>query len=224
MLLNEETKKITIKKSTPTPVDPYEYVDLGLPSGLLWATCNVGAESPEEPGLYFQWGDTVGYTGITADKKFKWSECPYQTVDTLYSSETKFTKYLGSVDSRYKDHSATDADANKTVLDLADDAAHVHMGGNWRMPTETDFNKLIGNTNYEWIEDYKGTGINGGLFTSQVNENTLFFLSAEHWTSNRRTVWDPLQVIRSVIDSAPWLYGDDDDRADGKCVRGVLDA
>ena len=166
------------------------------------ATCNVGADNPWEYGKYFAWGETEGY--------YSNSGHVFDFTTYKFGDEENITKYNVS--------------DGKMTLDAEDDAANANMGGNWRMPTETDFNELIGNTNYEWIEDYKGTGINGGLFTSQVNENTLFFLSAEHWTSNRRTVWDPLQVIRSVIDSAPWLYGDDDDRADGKCVRGVLDA
>ena len=97
----------------------YDYVDLELPSGTLWATCNIGASKPSEYGLYFQWGDTVGYSpdqiGFGEGKKvfsfddYKWS--PSGDGDT-------FTKYTNTGD----------------TLELEDDAAHVHMGGDWHMP------------------------------------------------------------------------------------------
>lgn len=150
--------------------ESYEYVDLGLPSGLLWATCNVGATSPEEYGLYFQWGDTVGHPSSEASY-FIWKNCPYQTVDTGDYSPTKFTKYLGSTTSSYKDPSATDADALKTVLDLEDDAAHVHMGGEWRMPTSTEFQELYDNTTCTWTIE---NGVYGRKFTSKAEGNTNY--------------------------------------------------
>lgn len=147
----------------------YEAVDLGL--SVKWASCNVGATSPEEYGLYFQWGDTVGYTGITDDKKFTWSECPYQTVDTTDYLQVKFTKYLGSTSSSYKDLSATDADALKTVLDASDDAATVNMGDGWKMPTTAGFQELYDKTTSEWTTE---NGVYGRKFTSKTEGNTNY--------------------------------------------------
>ena len=57
----------------------YEFVDLGLPSGLKWASCNVGAEKPEDFGLYFAWGETEGYSGITSEKGFYWGDYKYSS-------------------------------------------------------------------------------------------------------------------------------------------------
>ena len=88
----------------------FEYVDLCLPSGTKWATCNVGANSETDYGLYFAWGETVGYSGITDTKKFGWGDYKFSKCGS-----NKFIKYNG-----------TD---RKKVLDLKDDAAHIHMGG-----------------------------------------------------------------------------------------------
>ena len=109
-----------------------EVVDLGLPSGNLWAKCNLGANSPEEAGLYFQWGDTVGYTKEQVGngeglKYFSWSDYKF----SIDGSSSNFSKYTGS---------------DKTVLDLEDDAAHVMLGGSWRMPTYDECLELYKNT------------------------------------------------------------------------------
>ena len=94
----------------------YEYVDLGLPSGLKWAKCNVGAEKETDAGLYFAWGETTGYTAsqVGTDKQFSWSDYKYG------NSSSDLTKYNQS--------------DGKTVLESADDAASQIMGGDWRMP------------------------------------------------------------------------------------------
>ena len=112
----------------------YVAVDLGLPSGRLWADRNVGAESPEDYGLYFQWGDTIGYTTdqVGKDKVFNW----YDYFDTTDGSNT-FNKY------------ATD---KLTVLEASDDAASVNMGSDWRMPTQTEMQELIDNTTPTFID------------------------------------------------------------------------
>lgn len=134
---------------------PHEYVDLGLPSGLKWATWNVGANSPEEYGDYFAWGATE------PQELYDWAHTPYQTQNTTSYSSQKFTKYLGSTSSSYKDPSATDADALKTVLDLEDDAAHVNWGGDWRMPTKEEQDELRENCYWKWVTSYNGKSVNG---------------------------------------------------------------
>lgn len=119
------------------PTNGYDYVDLGLPSGNLWATKNIGADTPEDAGLYFQWGDTQGYTpgqvGTNEGRKyFGWSGYKF----SINGSSTKFSKY--GVD-------------GKTVLDLEDDAAYAYMGGKWRVPTIADFVELFEYTNVTYV-------------------------------------------------------------------------
>ena len=124
----------------------YKYVDLGLPSGLKWATCNVGANSPEEYGLYFAWGETTGYTS-----------------EQVTSGVRKFDK------------ASYTASAISTDLTLEQDAAHVNLGGNWRMPTKAECQELLDNCDVTWISSYMGKGIAGYLFTSKINRNSVFF-------------------------------------------------
>lgn len=89
----------------------YEFVDLGLPSGLLWATYNIGATKPEEYGLYFAWGETQGYEGITDDKQFSWAD--YKLCGGSNSTLTKYNNNssYGTVDTL-------------TTLEQVDDAAY----------------------------------------------------------------------------------------------------
>lgn len=127
--------KVFVKKA----FDDSLFVDLGLPSQLKWAKCNVGASTPEESGLYFQWGDTQGYTaeqvGSEGGKKyFDWSDYKW-SVD---GSSSNFSKY--------------NAADSKTVLDPEDDAAHANMGGNWRMPTFDECKELFMNTDVYLVQ------------------------------------------------------------------------
>ena len=156
----------------------YEYVDLGLPSGTLWAKCNIGAYTETDAGLYFQWGDTQGYTAdqVGVDKIFDWAHYKFGTRDNL-------TKY-----------NSTDG---LTTLQLADDAAYANMGEDWSVPTEVQYQELINNITSEWVTDYNGTGVSGRLFTAE-NGNTLFLpaagiafesqfffeYSGQYWTSS----------------------------------------
>ena len=135
-------------------VNPYDYVDLGLPSQLKWAKCNIGATNEEESGLYFQWGDTQGYTAEQVGdgeglKTFKWADYKF----SIDGSSSNFSKYNGS--------------DSKTVLDPEDDAAHVNMGGNWRMPTREECEELCLNTDIYLVpnegEEIKGTAQEQGV-------------------------------------------------------------
>ncbi len=129
-----------------TPPDPHEWVDLGLPSGTLWATCNVGASNPEELGSYFAWGET-------ATKDFyEWS-----TYKWCNGSETTMTKYCTNSD--YGNDGFVD---NKTELDPEDDAAYVNWGPSWRMPTTEQQCELYENCSSDWTTQ---NGVNGRLFT-----------------------------------------------------------
>ena len=127
----------------------HEFVDLGLPSWTLWATCNVGATSPEQSGLYFAFGETTGFTAEQVKK-----------------GERSF------------DSASYTAPSVSENLSLEQDAARANLGGNWRMPTKRQFTELIGNCNVTWTKDYNGTGVAGKVFTSKVNGNSVFFPAA----------------------------------------------
>ena len=135
----------------------FEYVDLGLPSGTKWATCNVGADKETDYGFYFAFGETKGYSCFTDAKAFNWGDYKF----SVNGSNAKFSKYNN-----------TDG---KKVLDLCDDAAYIHMGGKWHMPTDEQIRELIKNTENIWVTDYNHSGINGRLFTSKRNDEKLFF-------------------------------------------------
>ena len=125
----------------------HDWVDLGLPSGLKWATCNVGANAPEEYGDYFAWGEVEPKT--TYDwSTYKWCNGSYDT-QTKYCTDSSY----GTVD-------------NKTVLDKEDDAAAVNWGGKWRMPTKAEQDELCQQCTWTWtsksgVNGYQVTGPNG---------------------------------------------------------------
>ena len=135
----------------------HDYVDLGLPSGTLWATCNVGASSPEAYGDYFAWGET------TPKSDYSWST--YQYV----SSSSTLTKYCS--DSSRGEDGFTD---NKTVLDAEDDAATVNWGSGWRMPTWEEMQELYDNCTNTWTTQ---NGVYGRKFTAS-NGNSIFLPAA----------------------------------------------
>ena len=118
-----------------------EYVDLGLPSGLKWATCNVGANSPEEYGNYYAWGEVLTKTEYSS------SNCP---TFGLTKSELQSQGYI-------------DGEGNLTAQY---DAATLNWGGNWRLPTKAEMQELIDNCTWKWttqngVKGYKVTGPNG---------------------------------------------------------------
>ena len=128
------------------PDTQHDYVDLGLPSGTLWATCNVGASAPEEYGDYFAWGE------ITPKNIYDWS-----TYKWCNGSENSITKYC--TNSEYGYNGFRDG---KKQLDLEDDAAYVYWGSHWRIPTEDQLDELIDECTWTWTTQ---NGINGRMVT-----------------------------------------------------------
>lgn len=135
-----------------------EFVDLGLPSGTLWATCNVGTDMPEGYGEYFAWGETE------PKDYYYWSTYQY-----CNGSAGTLTKYCTQSNYGYNGF----VDGLKTLLP-EDDIATVHCGGNWRMPTEQEWRELIENTTHT---NTTQNGVFGRLFTA-ANGNTLFLPAA----------------------------------------------
>ncbi len=140
-------------------VSNHEYVDLGL--SVKWATCNVGASSPEDYGKYFAWGETAPKTDYSWST-YKYCRGSYDTM-TKYCTSSSF----GTVD-------------NKTTLELTDDAAHVNWGGSWRMPTKDEQDELRYNCTWTWTSNYNSTGVKGYIVSSKVagNSNSIFLPAA----------------------------------------------
>lgn len=207
----------------------HEYVDLGLPSGLQWATCNVGADSPEEYGDYFAWGETEGYN--SGKTNFSWST--YKWMQKGYSDWQHITKYTyadGQKSGIWYDSNGNFIGDNKTVLDPSDDAAHVNWGGSWRMPTYEELDELKTKCTWEWTTQ---NGVHGNKVTGP-NGNSIFLPAAgyptssgliyagsygDYWSSSLSTSYsDDAYFLFFGWEGVVWFY---DDRDDGLSVRPV---
>ena len=159
-------------------VDGHGYMDLGLPSGTLWATCNIGADNPEDSGLYFAWGDTIGHTiGYSFDYGNYIYGARFDDDDTRNPDGYNlfFTKYCS--DSEWGYNGFTDT---LTELETSDDAAYVKWSANWRMPTKTQVEELI-NSSYTDAVWTKQNGVNGYRITSKITGyigNSIFLPAA----------------------------------------------
>ena len=142
-------------------IKEYEYVDLGLPSGTLWANMNLGAASETDYGDYFMRGSTTPNNDTPCD----WNHAPFNNGSNDYDDE-----YFNTHKSEWLD--------GKNNLKPEDDAARANMGGNWRMPTEVEIQELMNNTYNEWIENFNGSGVNGRKFTSKTDKSKYIFIPA----------------------------------------------
>lgn len=124
----------------------HEYVDLGL--SVKWATCNVGANSPEEYGDHFAWGE------VKPKYYYHWNTYKY-----YYELNNNFTKYTSR---------------DQIVLDIKDDVACVNWGGMWRMPTKAEQTELVNNCTWTWSTQ---NGVNGYKVTG-INKNSIFLPAA----------------------------------------------
>ena len=114
----------------------HDYVDLGLPSGTLWATCNVGADSPEDYGDYFAWGETQ------PKDTYDWST--YQYCNGSYNTLTKYSvEFFDSWYEQYTNYGYNGFIDNLTTLLPEDDAATANWGADWRMPTKKDLARAL---------------------------------------------------------------------------------
>ena len=136
----------------------HDYIDLGLPSGTMWATCNVGADNPEDYGDYFAWGETQ-------------SKATYTESNYVYShgSYNQLTKYCSQ--SNFGIDGFTD---DLTTLQSDDDAATANWGEGWSTPTNKQWVELLTKCSRSWTTI---NGVKGCLFTGR-NGNTIFLPAA----------------------------------------------
>jgi hypothetical protein len=213
--MNSVTTELGFRYFSVRLVSDHGYVDLGLPSGTLWATCNVGAEYPEDYGDYFAWGETQ------PKNVYNWST--YQYCNGSYNTLTKYC-----TNSSYGYNGFTD---NLTLLLPEDDAATANWGADWRMPTEGEWQELYDNTTTTWTTQ---DGVFGRLFTasngnsiflpaagyrsgSSLNDGTVDYWSNTLYQSTQSRAWE----FYSVSDNS---YMDDARRYLGLSVRAVRSA
>ena len=200
----------------------YKTVDLGLPSGILWADRNIGATSPEDGGLLFQWSDITGYTveQVGVDKNFYWDD--YVNDSSPWGPQ--YVKY---------------GEGTKMILDIEDDAARANMGDQWRMPTHAELKELTDNTTAIYI-DLDGNEIQGTVtkakgvkLVSNINGNSIFLPMCgyaekskmsyvnsygNYWSSelsNSKSAYCTV-IMTNRITSDSYLF-----RSNGQSVRGV---
>ena len=200
----------------------HEYVDLGLPSGTLWATCNVGATTPEGSGYYFAWGET------TPKSNYEWSSYLFCDGSLMWSGGHDFmglTKYCNKTEYGY--NGITD---NLTSLLPEDDAATANWGNGWRIASETEWQELLDNTTHLWMTR---NGVNGLIFIAS-NGASLFLPAAgyrdlsiyggngNYWSSSLRTGYPG--DARCLYFSSGDCYVSNSYRSDGFSVRPVCSA
>ena len=152
-------------------------VDLGLPTGTLWANMNVGAEEPEDYGLYFAWAETEGYpSDPQIDRVFEYGT--YKWMNEGKDTWDQINKYQlndSLIEGCWYDKDLNFIGDGKGEIELQDDAAHVNWGGDWVMPTLKQIRELINNTTSEWVLQ---NNVLGRLFTSTKNGESVFFPAA----------------------------------------------
>ena len=171
--------------TTPSPV---EYVDLGLPSGLKWAKCNLGAPKPSEPGDHYAWGETdpkAEYTWAT----YKWMQAGQSEAKYI----TKYTIADGETGGIWYDSSGAFIGDNKTDLVAADDAATAKLGSPWRMPTIDEFQELIDKCTWTWttqdgVNGYQVDGPNGNAIFLPAGYLVIgSYRAGYYWSSSLST-------------------------------------
>ncbi|MBQ8045931.1 MAG: DUF1566 domain-containing protein [Bacteroidales bacterium] len=194
-------------KETCNSIQGHEYVDLGLPSGLKWATCNVGANAPHEYGGYYAWGE------VETKREYTYENC--KTIDCIEVRKGFLKKRIIDKRENFKD------------------TARVNWGGSWRMPTKAEIQELVNNCTWTWTTQ---NGVNGMRVTGP-NGNSIFlpaagdcggsshyddgeygyYWSSTPYESNTRYAYI-LYFGYSGYRSVDWL-----DRSDGHTVRPVVD-
>ena len=205
----------------PSNANGHEYVDLDLPSGTIWATCNVGADKPEDSGLLFQFGRVDGYAYGDSNNQFRTQNQNDEDTGHSYIPLTTSGRTYNEGE----------------TLSLEDDAAHVNMGGAWKMPTKEDIEELLKYTNHEVtsINEVQGT-----MFTSKLNTQQLFIPFAGYMylyghfynAGSKAYVWSSkVSTSNNNNADAYGLYCDSSDnnvsgyngfRISGHSVRGVF--
>lgn len=142
----------TVNVIHPEEENGHQWIDLGLPSGIKWATSNIGASGPSDTGDFFAWGETAPKSYYDWDN-YIWCEGTRNTI------------------TKYNDRESNGIIDNKYTLELSDDAANINWGGNWCTPTKESINELIENCTTQWTRQNDTCGVR---LTSKTNGNSIF--------------------------------------------------
>ena len=172
-------EQVQEKLNTPCQAQPEiidrAYVEMG--DGLKWATCNVGADKPEDFGDFFAWGMTETYYSCL--NPLTWKDWAAEEGYSFLSN-----KYFKEIDGEYKAQKYNGTDG-KTVLEPQDDAATANWGGAWRTPTQEEWARLRNEDNFTWTWETKGE-VKGFTVTSKVKGyegNQIFIPAAGHYVA-----------------------------------------
>ena len=207
-------------------INGHKFIDLGLPSGLLWAETNIGAATAYDDGNYYAWGET--------SPKSTYSEYTYKylTIDSTYSEIYEKYNYTKT----YTKYNVTDG---KTVLDKEDDAAYVNWGSSCRMPTQSDIEELrdTANCTWAWVSRTNSSGEMTYCYkiVSKKNNNIIFLVASSYRDESNLSgrgsdgyYW--LSTLYSGTSYACGLYfdsgyfgSDSYDRYNGHAVRPVAE-
>jgi len=218
---SESTTVIFTKVELESSMDTSKpFVDLGLTSGTLWATCNIGADNPQDAGLFFAWGDTVGHGSDPSDGYFfSWDNYKWCVVVDYFSHFTKYCTESSSGNDGFAD--------GKYELDPEDDAAYINWGSEWRTPSKEQFDELKNECTWtlKTIGDVKGYEVVG------QNGNSIF-LPETGWRIDDMLLDGGAYWARSAnpedTGGAYYLGWDDwgeyeyGGRVNGQCVRPVI--
>jgi len=149
-------------------VDGYCYVDLGLPSGTLWASYNLGAVSPVEGGKFYQWASTAEYEQYSSDAIYEY-----------VNSKGEYTKYISP--------DADLANADYAQIQASDDAATQKWSSSWQIPSNEQWAELTKNLTWSWTSDYNETGIAGAI--GQAKNGAIIFFPAGPNKDGERYYW-----------------------------------
>lgn len=227
-------------------------VDLGLPTGTLWCTHNVGATSPTEKGGYYAWGETeeqtttykLGQTGLIKTN-YVWDSYKFGRSSDIsfvnrfsianqgslmrYNSNTSYQRTLNTYNTKFRVD-------NQTTLAIEDDAANSNMGAKWTIPSYSQMNELITyctitkSDNNFVITSTKYTNKSITLPIGGYKEDNQIQSSSEahYWTKTRSTNTGYDFMANRLKLSTNWINNniskslEGESRAQGRMIRAVL--